>query len=73
MLTTDKVQVKSWKDLNDAKYTIVDQRGNNSVEFLKKKSLPNAKLLIVETLADMVRAVAQGRADAIVENHRLPT
>jgi polar amino acid transport system substrate-binding protein len=67
VLTTDKVQVKSWKDLNDAKYTIVDQRGNNSVEFLKK-SLPNAKLLIVETLADMVRAVAQGRADAIVEN-----
>jgi len=67
VLTTDKVQIKSWKDLNNPKYTIVDQRGNNSVDFLKK-NLPNAKLLLVETLADMVRAVAQGRADAIVEN-----
>lgn len=67
VLTTDKVPIKSWKDLNNPKYTVVDQRGNNSVDFLKK-NLPEAKLLIVETLADMVRAVAQGRADAIVEN-----
>jgi polar amino acid transport system substrate-binding protein len=67
VLTTDKVQIKSWKELNDPKYTIVDQRGNNSVTFLQQ-NLPKAKLLLVETLADMVRTVAQGRADAIVEN-----
>ena len=67
VLTTDKLDIKSWKDLNDPKYTIVNQRGNNSVDFLKKE-LPNVKVLLVETTADVVRAIAQGRADALVEN-----
>ena len=42
-------------------------RGNWSVDFLKEK-LPNAKVLLVETNADTVRAIAQGRGDALVEN-----
>ena len=67
VLTTEKVDIKNWKDLNDPKYTIVNQRGNNSVEYLKQQ-LPNAKVLLVETTADVVRALAQGRADALVEN-----
>lgn len=67
VLTTDKLDIKSWKDLNDPKYTIVNQRGNNSVDYLKQQ-LPNAKVLLVETTADVIRAIAQGRADALVEN-----
>jgi polar amino acid transport system substrate-binding protein len=67
VLTTDKVNVASWKDLNDPKYTLVDQRGNNSVDFLKQ-NLPNAKLLLVDTETDVINALAQGRADALVEN-----
>lgn len=67
VLTTDKIDIKSWKDLNDPKYTIVNQRGNNSVDFLKTM-LPNVNVLLVETTADVIRTLAQGRADAYVEN-----
>ena len=67
VLTTDKLAITTWKDLDDPQYTIVNQRGNNSVEFLAQQ-LPNVKVLLVETTADVVRALAQGRADALVEN-----
>ena len=67
VLTTDKVQVKSWKELNDAKYTLVLIRGVWTVDFLKE-NLPSAKVLLVDTMADITRSIAQGRADALVEN-----
>lgn len=67
VLTTDKLDVKNWKELNDPKYTLANMRGNWSVDFLKKE-LPNAKMELVDSLADTVRLVGQGRADAIVEN-----
>ena len=67
VLTTDKVDIKSWKDLDDGKYTLANMRGNWSVDWLKQQ-LPKAKLELVDTIADTVRLVGQGRADAIVEN-----
>ncbi len=67
VLTTDKIGITSWKDLNDAKYTVADMRGNWTVDWLKQ-NLPQAKMALVDTIADTVRTVAQGRADAIVEN-----
>ena len=67
VLTTDKVTVGDWKELNDAKYTLADMRGNWTVDWLKK-NLPNAKVSLTDTIADTVRLVGQGRADAIVEN-----
>jgi polar amino acid transport system substrate-binding protein len=67
VLTTDKVTVDDWKALNDAKYTLADMRGNWTVDWLKE-NLPNAKVGLTDTIADTVRSVAQGRADAIVEN-----
>lgn len=67
VLTTDKVTANSWKDLDTDATTIVNMRGNWSVDFLKEK-LPKSKVLLVETNADTVRALAQGRADALVEN-----
>ena len=67
VLTTDKVTVSNWKELNDAKYTLADMRGNWTVDLLKE-NLPNAKVELADTIADTVRLVAQGRADAIVEN-----
>ena len=33
-----------------------------------KQNLPNAKVSLTDTIADTVRLVGQGRADAIVEN-----
>ncbi len=67
VLTTDKVTAEKWTDLDTDAVTIVNMRGNWSVDFLKDK-LPKSKVLLVETNADTVRAIAQGRADALVEN-----
>jgi polar amino acid transport system substrate-binding protein len=67
VLTTEKVTVSNWKELNDEKFTLVDQRGNWTVGFAQT-NLPKAKMFIVDSTPDVVRAVAQGRADAIVNN-----
>ena len=67
VLTTDKVKVTTWQELNSADITLVNMRGNWTVPVLAEK-LPNAKVLLVDGNADTVRALAQGRADALVEN-----
>ncbi len=67
VLMTEKLDIKNWKELDDSKYTLANMRGNWSVDYLKKE-LPNSKVELVDTIADTVRLVAQGRADAIVEN-----
>ncbi|MDB5523961.1 MAG: hypothetical protein JWM58_1724 [Rhizobium sp.] len=67
VLTTDKVTAAKWTDLDTDKVTLVNMRGNWSVDFLKEK-LPKSKVLLVESNADTVRAIAQGRADALIEN-----
>lgn len=66
-LTTEKVTASKWTELNKPEVTLVNMRGNWSVDFLKEK-LPQSKTLLVDTIADTVRAVAQGRGDAIIEN-----
>ena len=67
VLTTDKVAASKWTELDTDQVTLVNMRGNWSVDFLKEK-LPKAKVLLVEANADTVRSIAQGRADALVEN-----
>lgn len=67
VLTTDRIAATSWRDLDDPNVTLVNMRGNLSVELLKER-LPQAKTLLVDGNADTVRALAQGRADALVEN-----
>ena len=67
VITTDKIDAKSWKDLDREDITLVNMRGNLSVSILKEK-LPRPKVLLVDGNADTIRAIAQGRADALVEN-----
>jgi polar amino acid transport system substrate-binding protein len=67
VLTTDKVRVTNWRQLNDPSITLVNMRGNASVPLIQKE-LPRAKLLLVDGNADTIRSIAQGRADALVEN-----
>ena len=67
VITTDKVEATSWSDLNREDITLVNMRGNLSVTLLKNK-LPRPKVLLVDGNADTIRAIAQGRADALVEN-----
>lgn len=66
VMTTDKHAITSYKELNDAKYTLVDVRSAWTIDWAKE-NLPNAKMEIVDSSADAVRAIAQGRADALVE------
>jgi polar amino acid transport system substrate-binding protein len=66
VMTTDKTNIKNWKDLNEAKYTLIDVRSAWTIDWAKQ-NLPNAKIEIVDTNADAVRAIAQGRAHALVE------
>jgi len=67
VITTSKVDISSWQELNREDITLVNMRGNLSVDLLKDK-LPKPKVLLVDGNADTIRAIAQGRADALVEN-----
>ncbi len=67
VLTTEEVAGDSWRDFDRADITLANMRGNWTVEWTQQ-NLPNAKLELVDTMADTVRLVAQGRADAIIEN-----
>ncbi len=67
VITTDKIDVSDWKQLDREDITLVNMRGNLSVGILKER-LPKPKVLLVDGNADTIRAIAQGRADALVEN-----
>lgn len=67
VLATDKIEGESWQDFNKDSVTLANMRGNWTVGWIEE-NMPDANLELVDTLADTVRLVAQGRADAIVEN-----
>jgi ABC-type amino acid transport substrate-binding protein len=67
VITTGRIAAQSWRDLDRADITLVNMRGNQSVELLREK-LPLPRRLLVDGNADTIRAIAQGRADALVEN-----
>ena len=67
VLTTDRTPVANWHELNQPFIRLVNMRGNSSVPFTQAQ-LPKAQLLLVDGNADTIRAIAQGRADALVEN-----
>lgn len=67
VLTTDKNDAQTWEDLNKEGVTLANMRGNWTVGWTEE-NMPNVELELVDNIADTVRTVAQGRADAIVEN-----
>ena len=67
VLATDKIEGNSWEDFNKEGVTLANMRGNWTVDWITE-NMPNGELELVDTLADTVRLVGQGRADAIVEN-----
>lgn len=68
VLTTDKYKdKKGYQDFNDPKFTLVGCRGCTPSKFMQDNA-PNAKLELVEGTVDIVRMIAQGRADASVAN-----
>ncbi|RKF20190.1 amino acid ABC transporter substrate-binding protein [Alginatibacterium sediminis] len=58
-------EVKSYRDLNDAKYTVVTKLGTTG-EGAIKRSMPKATVNLFETQTDAVLEVTNGKADAFV-------
>ncbi|WP_374433433.1 transporter substrate-binding domain-containing protein [Tabrizicola sp.] len=67
VLTTDKIKGDSWQEFNVEGVTLANMRGNWTVDWIAE-NMPNVELELADNIADTVRLVAQGRADAIVEN-----
>ena len=66
VLTKESNAINSWRDLNDPSQTLASGRGYWTTDMVKAE-LPKAKQELYDTPADQVRAVAQGRATAIVD------
>jgi len=67
VLATDQIEGDSWEDFDAEGVTLANMRGNWTVGWIQE-NMPNVELELVDSIADTVRLVAQGRADAIVEN-----
>ncbi len=67
VLATDQIEGDSWEDFNVEGVTLANMRGNWTVGWIEE-NMPNVSLELADSIADTVRLVAQGRADAIVEN-----
>jgi polar amino acid transport system substrate-binding protein len=66
VLTTEENAITTWRDLNAAGQTLASGRGYWTTDMVKAE-LPDAKQDLYDAPADQVRAVAQGRATAIVD------
>ena len=66
VLTTKKTGWKDWKELDDPKVRLVQVRGTTPVKFISEK-LPKAQVLLLDNYPDAVRAIAQDRADGMVD------
>jgi polar amino acid transport system substrate-binding protein len=66
VLTTAAKPWKEWKELDDPKVRLVQVRGTTPVKFIAE-NLPKAQVLLLDNYPDAVRAIAQNRADAMVD------
>ena len=66
VLTTKSKPYKDYMDLNDPAVKLVEVRGSTPVKLVQEK-LPKAQLLLLDNYPDAVRAIAQGRADAMID------
>jgi polar amino acid transport system substrate-binding protein len=66
ILTTEGKPYKSWEELNDPAVRLVQVRGTTPIKLIQEK-IPKAQLLILDNYPDAVRAISQGRADALID------
>jgi polar amino acid transport system substrate-binding protein len=55
-----------WRDLNSEDITLIQVRGTTPIAFIEA-NLPKAKVLLLDGYPDVIRALAQGRGDALVD------
>ncbi len=66
VLTTQGKPFKTYKDLNKSSVTLVEVRGTTPIQFIEK-NIPQAKVLLLDNYPDVIRAIAQGRGDAMID------
>jgi len=66
VLTTQGKPFKTYKDLNKSSVTLVQVRGTTPIQFIEK-NIPQAKVLLLDNYPDVIRGVAQGRGDAMID------
>lgn len=66
VLTTEDKGYTDWQELNSADVTMVQVRGSTPVKFIEE-NLPDANVLLLDNYPDVVRALAQGRGDALLD------
>jgi polar amino acid transport system substrate-binding protein len=66
VLTTQDKPYKTYLELNQPSVRLVQVRGTTPIQLIHEQ-LPKAQLLLLDNYPDAVRAIAQGRADAMID------
>jgi polar amino acid transport system substrate-binding protein len=66
VLTTEAKPFTDWKELNSENVTLVQVRGTTPIKFISE-NLPKAKVTQLDNYPDVIRALAQGRGDAMLD------
>ncbi len=66
VLTLEGKPFEKVQDLNKDSVTMVQVRGTTPVKFIED-NLKNAKVTLLDNYPDAIRAIAQGRGDAIID------
>lgn len=66
VLTTDGRTPKAWGDLDSPDTKLVQVRGTTPVDFIKQ-TLPKAQVTLLDNYPDVVRALAQGRGNTLID------
>ncbi len=66
VLTLEGKPFKEWKELNKPEINLIQVRGSTPVKFIED-NLKNAKVTLLDNYPDAIRALAQGRGDAIID------
>src|SRR5262245_49612323 len=66
VLTIEGKPFKHWKDLDDEKVTLVQVRGTTPIKFIEE-NLKKAKVTQLDNYSDVIRALAHGRGDGMID------
>lgn len=66
VLTVEGKPYDTWQELNSPDVTMVQVRGTTPLKFIEE-NMPEAKVLLLDNYPDVIRALAQGRGDAMLD------
>lgn len=66
VLTTQTKPFKTMADLNKESVTFIQVRGTTPIAYIEK-NLPKAKILLLDNYPDVIKALADGRGDALID------